>query len=423
MLFKTKEPLPEKLNICIVANKFPIRGRSADHGFLWPVAKGLVRKGHNVQVIAWRNPKGHKVVQQDGVTVHFLGSFGSELKVFPEQVRQKFVELHLEKPFHIVHSIDSSGFRIGAKKKQYKVAMSYDVEATQMAKLFRILGMSQETLGGLIRTGVRVTYKFLTSYFGRDRRLLKTADGVFVTSPFQKIILERYYLFPEYRTFSVPYGIEIGDLKEQPRSDELREELGLPKNARTVVTLTDMNEMEEVKNVLKAFEKLAIKKHSARLIIIGDGPLRKKIEFEMYNLALGSRVIFTGAIANADIGKYVALSDVFVNISSRSTGFEPSLLEAMSQKKVIIGSEVSPMSTIVEDGVDGFLVRPADVSTLSTLLVEIFDEQLSIDQIGENAQKKVNEIFDMSKMVNTTTQAYYQTLTRTGYYRAIEAQN
>lgn len=418
--FRNKANLPDHLNICLVANKFPILGRSADHGFLWPIARGLAARGHKVTVIAWRNPQGKNLVQQDGVTAHFLGNMGSPLRDFPEKVRQKFIDLHAEDPFHIVHSVDSSGYRIGLRKKVYKVAMCYDVEATQMAKIFNVLAMAQDTLGGILHTAFSVVYQFLVSFYRRDRKLLKTADGIFVTSPLQKIILERYYLFPEYRTFSVPYGIAIGELKPRTISETLRDQLGLPMNARTVVTTTDMTQLEEIKNLLKAFEKLAIKKNAARLIIIGDGPLKKEIEFEMLNMALGSRVIFVGKIPNNELADYIALSDVFVNLSSRSTGFEPTLLVAMAQKKVIIGSEVSPMATIVEDGVDGFLVRPADVATISTLLIQIFEGHISTSEIGQSAHTKVTELFDTDKMVDNTITAYYQTLVRTGNYRPSE---
>ena len=51
MFFKSKKAMPEKLNICFVAKKFPIMGRASEHGFLWPIAKGLAQKGHKVTVL------------------------------------------------------------------------------------------------------------------------------------------------------------------------------------------------------------------------------------------------------------------------------------------------------------------------------------------------------------------------------------
>ncbi|MCC7403417.1 MAG: glycosyltransferase family 4 protein [Bdellovibrionales bacterium] len=412
-----KVPLPDKLNICMVSQKFPILGRAADHGFLWPIARRLVESGHQVTVLSWKNPQGKKEIQQDNVMAFFLGEGTSHsIEAFPELVRNKFASLHQQNPFHLVHSIDRAGYLIGKRRKNFRVAMAYDVDATHMAELFAIMGMAQETLTGVLRTAAMVSVKYIVGYYGKDRPLLNTADAVFVTSPQQMIALERYYLFPEMRTYRVPYGIEITDLSPREKSDELRKKLGLPGNALTVVTITDMTEIGEMRNLLRAFERVAVKKPSSRMIIVGHGPLKKEIEFEMLNLALASKVIFTGAIPNVALPDYIALADVFVNISSRTSGFEPSLLEAMAQKKVIIGSEVSPMTTIVEDGRDGFLVRPADVHGLSNLLVQIFSDQLPAREIGENARNKILNLFDMEKMVRQTVEAYNKTLLSTGWY-------
>lgn len=417
-----KLPMPEKLNICMICQRFPILGRASDHGFLWPIARRLALDGHQVTVLSWKNPQGKKEILQENVMAFFLGESGYRtIDQFPELVKNKFLALHAENPFHIVHSIDRGGYLIGKRSRLLKVAMAYDVEATGMSEIFSLLGMARETLGSLLRTAVLVGSRFVISYYGRDRQLLKTAHSVFVTSPQQRIALERYYLYPELKTHSVPYGIEITDLSPREKSEELGEKVGLPANAQTIVTITDMTELGEVINLLRAFEKVAVKKPASRMIVLGHGPLKKEIEFEMLNLALGNRVIFTGAIPNTALPDYIALADVFVNLSSRTSGFEPSLLEAMAQKKVIIGSEVSPISTIVEDGRDGFLVRPADVNSLSTLLIQIFSDQLPTREIGENARNKTLNLFDMGKMVSQTVEAYRQTLWSTGWYEKKKA--
>lgn len=414
-----KEALPESLNLCIVARKFPILGRAADHGFLWPIARKLAAKGHQVTVLAARSPQGKALIQQDGVTAYYLleANPNANPAMFPEMVKRKFLELYKSRPFHLVHSVDDSGIRLARFRKSHRIALAYDVEATQMSQIFSILGMAQETLGSLIQTGIAVTYKFLRTYYGRDRKLLKSADGVFVTSPLQRITLERYYLYPDARTFTVPYGIEIGDLQPKEKSEELRRTLQIPQSAQTVVTITDMTELEEVKNLLSAFQKVASKKSNARLIIVGNGPLRKQIEYETYQLALGGRVIFAGAVPNVEIPEYISLGTVFINLSSRTSGFEPAMLEAMAQEKVIIGSEVSPISTIVEDGKDGFLIRPADIGTLAALIIDIFAGNLMTADIGSRARKKILNLFDTEKMVNETLSAYFQILKRTGFYR------
>lgn len=414
----SRQKLPNQIRLCIVAANFPIMGRASDHGFLWPIAKGLASHGHSVTVISAKSRLGKPEVVRDNVRVIYLheGFPNKSHMRFEDAVYEKFLELHTAQPFHLVHSIDSSGFKIGLHKKDLKIAIGYDVEATQMSQIFSILGMGQEKVSSLLQTGLAVGYKFLTTYFSQDRKILNTADGVFVTSPQQRIFLERYYLYPDFRTYTVPYGIELGDLSARTDASELRKKLKIPEGAQIVLTLSDMSEALEVKNLLTAFERVAVKKPNSYMIVVGNGPAFKEIEFHMLNLALGSRVIFAGAMTAEEVSDCVTISDVFVNMSSRSNGFEPSMLEAMAQKKMIIGSEVSPMAHIVEDGVDGFLLRPADVDSLSHLLIEIFSGAMPSQEIGTRAREKVLNIFDTKKMVSVIEDAYKKILVNTKLY-------
>jgi 1,2-diacylglycerol 3-alpha-glucosyltransferase len=99
-----------------------------------------------------------------------------------------------------------------------------------------------------------------------------------------------------------------------------------------------------------------------------------------------------------------------VNMSSRITGFEPTMIEAMAKRKVIIGSELSPMSDVIEDGQEGFLLRPADTGSLSHLLVELLSGSLPSLEIGQKASDKVNNLFDPRKMIDALNAAYLQIL-------------
>ncbi len=414
MIAKTTPP---NLNICLIAKRFPILGRAANHGFLWPIAKGLASHGHKVSVIAWKNPQAKREISQDNVDAYFLGeSFARSERDFPQLAKQKFEQLHGREAFHLVHSIDDSASEIGFLREKYRIAMTYDIEATEVSQLYSIMAMAQDTPSSLIKAGAAILYKFLRTYFSKDRRLLKSADGIFVTSPQQKLLLERHYLYPDLKTFVIPYGVEVGNLTPRQPCEELKEKLKLPAYSQTIVTNTDMHELGELKNLLQAFEKIAIKKPNARLIIVGNGPVFKQVEFEMLNLALGSRVIFAGTVLNSELPDYISLADVYIDLSSRTSGFEPSLIEAMVQKKVIIGSELSPISTIVEDGVDGFLIRPADVAMLAKIFTRIFTDKVPTKEIGERANQKVMDIFNTQKMVEQTLDAYRKTLENTGYY-------
>ncbi len=415
-----KESLPTQLNICLTSLNFQILGRSTDHGFVWPLAKGLANQGHQVTVISSKSPLGKPEITRDGVRVFYLheGFPNKSHLRFDDAVYEKFLELHQQYPFHLVHSMDASAFKIGRRKKYHNVSVSYDVEATRMSELFAILGMEQETALGMLQTGIAVVYEFLKSYLTRDRNILNTADGVFVSSPRQRIFLERYYAYPDYHTYSVPYGVELADFSPKEKSLEIRQKLGISADAHVVVTTSDMTDPREVIHLLKAFEIVAIKKNQIFLLILGDGPHFKQVEYQMLNLALGSRVFMTGAMTAIEMSDYISAGDIFINLSSKTTGYDASILEAMAQKKVVIGSELSPLADVIEDGVDGFLLRPADSESLSQLLLELFSGGMPLTEIGDRARQKIINIFDTKKMVFALLDAYRKILVNSGRFKS-----
>lgn len=396
------------MNICFVANKFPVLGRNSDSGLLWPIARALVKLGHTVTVIAARSPMGRQEVFRDGVRAFYLFEENSKYShlSFSDAAYEKFKELQNNNYFDIAHSIDTSGLTIAKNKKEFKIKMAFDVDATQMSQLFSIIGLSQDKVESLLTTFVALIYKFLTTYLTHDRLLLKLSDGIFCSSPEQRIALERYYLYPEFHTYLVPYASETGLLSIKEPSPEIREQLHLNEDSQIVVTVTDFSDLQEIKNLLTAFEKLAIKKQNTHLIIIGNGPQLKNAEFELLNLALGNRVHLIGALNQKELSDYIAISNIFVNMSLRSSSIDPAMIEAMAQMKIVIGAEMSSISHIIEDGVDGFLLRPADTKSLGELFIKIFSGQLNFKDIGEKARQKALNLFDVNKMAPQLVSCY-----------------
>lgn len=404
-LFKKKN-IPEKLNICLITRKAPTIG------FILPVAKGLLQKGHRVGLIAQTDLQMDEWLLPDGMTVHPVNTKGLNRKEAQEKVKNLFQNLHRKDAFHLVHSMDAAGQMIGERKKDMGVAMVYDIDATHLNHLYSIIGLSQETLRSFFKTSFLLLTKFAYHFMRHDRKLLKTADALFVHSTNQRIAMERYFMYPERRIFSVPYGMQIEDLSKREKSRELLAKLKIPEGSQIVMTSTDMMEFAELRNLIRAFERVAVKKSNARMVILGSGPVFKRVEFEVLTHALGRRVLFAGDVPTHQVTDYVCLADVFVNLSSRTSVAEQSLLEAMAQEKIVIASEVSPISSVISNREDGFLIRPADFDSLANLIFQVFNGELNTQEIGQKARQTVLNLFDSQKMVNQTLSGYLLALGR-----------
>lgn len=415
-----KQVFPEKLRICLVGQKISVLSRSTDTGLLWPLARGLTERGHDVTIISTSTPLKRPEIFRDGIRAFYLNEGQPQYKTikFSDAAHRKFLSLHKEKPFHIVHSLDDSGSKIGRHKDKLEVSMAYDVEATHMAELFSILSQNQNTFQNLVKNNLKLVFTFLRNYFMHDRSLLLSADGVFVTTPQQRVILERYFLYPDFHTFTVPYGINLGDLAPKSESENFKAKLNIPEEASIILAISDFTSTHEVQPLLKAFEKVVLKKPNTYLLLLGSGPQWKNVEYQMLRLALGSRVIMPGYVTAEEMLDCILSSPIYVDLSSRSTGLEPSLIEAMAQKKVVIGSELSPISEIIQDGQDGFLVRPADVQTLSALLDKLINgHEINTEQMGEKARHKVVDVFNRQKMIDSLINAYSHILLNSGRFK------
>ena len=402
------------MRICLIGQRIPVHSRATDTGLLWPLAKGLNQSGHDVTIISSNTPLKKYEIFRDGIKAYFLYEGISPYKKvhFVDAVQRKFAELHEHKPFDLVHSLDGSALKIGRMRKQYNVPVAYDIEATKMSEIFSIMGMYDGSLQSQLKTSVKVAWKFLNNYFSHDRTLLDTADGIFTTTPQQRSILERYFLYPDFHTFTVPYGINLGDLSQRDESEGFKLRLQIPENAKIVLSVSNFTNPSEVAPLLRSFAKLILRNPNVYLILLGSGPKWKDVEYMMLKLILGSRVLMPGAVSSAEVIEYISLCRVYIDLSSQSTGLEPTLIEAMAQKKIVVGSELSPISEIITDGVDGFLVRPADEASLYSLISDFLDNPSATDSVGERARDKVLQVFNRDRMIQGLLDAYNAILER-----------
>ncbi len=110
------------------------------------------------------------------------------------------------------------------------------------------------------------------------------------------------------------------------------------------------------------------------LLIIGDGPERKKLELLSSQLRLGDRVFFTGWISDrSTILRYLEQATVFV-LPSLSEGLPRVLIEAMACGLPVVATNVGGVPEAVVDGVNGVLVPPRDEKALAEAIEYIFND-------------------------------------------------
>lgn len=105
---------------------------------------------------------------------------------------------------------------------------------------------------------------------------------------------------------------------------------------------------------------------------------------------LSSRTVVTGKIPHDRMADYLQLFDILVFPSLFSEGCPLSMLEAMTMKKVIIGSRAGAIPEIIRDRENGLLVNPGSSEEIARALTEVMQNPALRERLAENAAATAN---------------------------------
>lgn len=406
------------MKVVFVAPSFQVLSRQSDTDLIWPLLKEMASMGIEVAVLSKKSKTGRDYIERERVKVYFLNQSTSDPspRDYQQALERFLMTQSKEGSIDVVHILEEIDFDFEQIKKLLKFKVILDVDALQLSRLFSIMSFNRETALSHIEVGFKAISHFIKSYISTDRELLQHADAVLTSSPQQRFFLERYYMYPDSRIFIVPRAFSLSqeDLlgSEGDRSNTVESKLSLGSESQIILNVTDMSSPVETVQLLKAFERLAVKRSSCYLVIIGDGPAFKEIEFQLYNLALGERAFLVGMLPPESISHWIMRSSIFVDLSSIYRQFEGYAIEAMVRRKLVIASELGPLAHIIEDGLDGFLVRPADAVHLQKLLLKILEGSIASEAIINAGHEKATHVFSPGRAVDVMYKVYQQTLGR-----------
>lgn len=133
-----------------------------------------------------------------------------------------------------------------------------------------------------------------------------------------------------------------------------------------------------------------------RLVLVGDGPMKRELVGLTEYLGLENQVKFTGAVD--DVRPYLKDMDVFV-LPSVSEGLSLVILEAAAAGKVVVATNVGGVPEIIHDKEDGLLFRPKNIEQLVAHLNWIDDHRDAAVKMAKKLQREVMERFDINKTV------------------------
>ncbi len=157
------------------------------------------------------------------------------------------------------------------------------------------------------------------------------------------------------------------------------------------------NEKKGIEFLIKAFQNIARINDKIDLLLVGDGPLRLRLESIAYETGLTQRIKFLGRRDRNEIAVLLRECEIFV-LPSRAESFGIVLLEAMACKKPIVATAVGGITEIIQHKINGLLVPPENIGALSEALIFLLDHPDLRKQLGIQGYNFVIENFRYEKM-------------------------
>ena len=340
------------MKICMLANSMSI------HAQRW--AKAFAKRGHEVHLLSINN------YDIDGVSVH------------PVNIGSKNPDTLIKKFFSYLLLLLTAGKRIRQLKPDVvnaHYAMTHGIIAAFAACHPLIISIWGSDV---IRNYKRLTPKLwrLTLYYALKKADLICSTSKFMTDKTLEIIK------PFGKIEQVPFGVDCRLFKpaEKPKEYSGQFRIGFVKT---------LARMYGPIYLIKAMQKICQNVPNARLIMVGKGPMKDKLQNLSSKLGIFDRVEFTGFIPHDQLPQMMQSFDVLVNPSIVKESFGVAILEAQACGLPVIATRVGGVPEVCLDQKTGFLVPPRNSDALAEKTITLEKDTALRQRMSINARNFV----------------------------------
>lgn len=188
-----------------------------------------------------------------------------------------------------------------------------------------------------------------------------------------------------------------------------RREHGLEQDAVLFVSVARLSPEKNIAGVLEAFSSLVPRCPRARLLVVGDGPLRDELDAGARRLGCWQQCKFLGR--RSDVERIVGASDASVMFSLYEGG-PLSVVEAMACGMPVIASDVGAVRDMISDGSSGIVIPKNDRDALRRAMEALYNDQLGRSRIGSAARARALRALSVTAMGGAYRDLYARRIDR-----------
>jgi glycosyltransferase involved in cell wall biosynthesis len=249
----------------------------------------------------------------------------------------------------------------------------------------------------------------MPAYQGVADRVLSslTHRAIAVSGSTRDFLVDERFVPPE-RVRLIWNGAPLREFAPVHRETALstRRGLGLADDALVVGTIGRLSAQKDHRTLLDAVPAVLAEHPHARVLVVGDGDQKDALLAQARALGIASQVVFAGH--RTDVPALLGAIDVFC-ISSTYEGTPLALFEAMAAAKAIVSTAVDGCREVLEDGVTGLLVPPADPRALADALSRVLTSATVREALARNAHA-ASRRFDIDTCVAQMQDLYDEVL-------------
>ncbi|MGQ4659074.1 glycosyltransferase [Lysobacter sp. F6437] len=211
------------------------------------------------------------------------------------------------------------------------------------------------------------------------------------------------------RTVWIPNGVDTGQFRPPSPAERLRarSELGLGASDLVLGCAARLVPVKRHVDLVAAFAVLHAQRSEARLLLVGDGPLRDDIRRQAEALGIADAVLLAGN--REDIDAVLPALDIAV-LASSSEGMSNALLEAMACGLPIIATTVGANGQLVQHGENGLLCPPCEPDVLAQAMLELAEAPVRRRAMGNASRARVQADHSVETMINAYERMYQRLL-------------
>lgn len=209
---------------------------------------------------------------------------------------------------------------------------------------------------------------------------------------------------PPSRVRWIPGMADLPRFSPDERGEAIRGEFKLG-TSPVIVTVSRLAPNRGHELLLAGFRLLLARMPEARLLLVGKGETRTRLEALVHELGLGERVIFTG-YRDRDLPAVVGAADCFALMAAGSDDSCRAALEAMAAGRPVVARRVGALPETVEHGATGWLIDDERPDSVATALERVLGDRSVGQAMGLAGRRRVEEEFSAERAVSIVDEVY-----------------